>query len=117
MSRYYRLLSAFCLLMGMSLVPALARATTWSNGQVSYVSCVAGAAYCSVTLSSSPPTPPSCANNAPSMTIPLVNNQNAEQMLKVILAAKAAGWTVTLIGSDSCVTNSSQEDISMVQVH
>lgn len=115
--RFPLFLRVLCFLVATIFVPAVASASTWSNGNVAYVSCLTGQAYCSVTLTSPPPAAPSCATNAPSMTIPLANNQNGHEMLKVLLAAKAATWSVTLTGSGMCTTASTQEDIAMVQVH
>ena len=76
-----------------------------------------GQDYCSVTLASTAPAAPACATNGPSMTIPLTNNDNGQSMLKLILAAKAANWQITLGGTGACATMGTQEDIAMVQVH
>jgi hypothetical protein len=111
-------IAASCFVALLTLSHArLAQASTWSNSSVSYVSCIAGVSYCSVTLASTAPKQATCATGGPSMTVPLANNDNGKDMFKLLLAAKAAGWQVSLIGTGACTTLGTQEDIAMVQVH
>jgi hypothetical protein len=106
-------------LAALTLAPAggAQAATHWLNGTVGAVSCVAAGGYCSVILTSTPPAAgrPTCAGTDPSLVI---NTATAagDGALKLVLAAKAAGWSISLHGKGTCVVNTFQEDLDWVQV-
>jgi hypothetical protein len=114
-----------CLMFGCALVvqitPALAHAsaTSWLNGTVANIVCVNGQSSCSFTLSGSRTVgPPSCANSDPTYAF-VANTSVGDAILKLLLAAKAAGWKVNAYGRNTCTTtygNAYQEDLDYIQL-
>lgn len=109
--------------------PALAGAyqTVWSGGTVTYLSCTVGG-VCGVALSTAAPTAyPPCAGAAINTMNLNATSASGQAMLKILTAAKAAGWQVNLYGysgssssnygSCTLASGTGQEDISWAQVH
>lgn len=98
---------------------ALASDTSWLGGTVSNIVCVNGTPSCSFTLSGSRTIgPPSCANSDPTYAF-IANTSVGDSILKLLLAAKAAGWKVNAYGRNTCTTtygNAYQEDLDYVQL-
>ena len=109
----------FAMIVFLSLAPirANASASSWMNGTVQYVSCVPAGGYCSVSLSSTGRTHiPACAHGDNSYVISLVNSGGGD-VVRLLLSAKGAGWTVGLFGKGTCAIDGFQENIDYVQVH
>ena len=117
--------AVFCSMVGFVLVvlcaPTLAQAsdTSWLNGTVSNIVCVNGQTACSFTLSGSRAIgPPTCANSDPTYAF-IANTSVGDSILKLLLAAKAAGWKINAYGRNSCTTtygNGYQEDLDYLQL-
>ena len=111
----------FAVAVVVQLEPAMARAsdTSWLGGTVSNIVCVNGTPSCSFTLSGSRTIgPPSCANSDPTYAF-IANTSVGDSILKLLLAAKAAGWKVNAYGRNTCTTtygNAYQEDLDYIQL-
>lgn len=95
----------------------VAHASGQMTGTINYVSCYSGKHYCAVLMSSytGPATCPD-GTTAGAMTVNL-GSQSGIGQLKLILAAKASNWSITIFGAGTCNDALDQEDISYVQMH
>jgi hypothetical protein len=57
---------------------------------------------------------PTCAGTDTTYTINVTTGAGAET-LRLILAAKAAGWNMNLYGKGTCTNNTYQEDLDYAQ--
>ncbi len=118
--------AVFCSMFGFALAvlcaPTAAQAsdTSWLNGTVANIVCVNGqTAACSFTLSGSRTIgPPACANSDATYAF-VANTSVGDAILKLLLAAKAAGWKINAYGRNTCTTtfgNGYQEDLDYIQL-
>ena len=110
------ILTAACLCVPMR---AYASDTSWLNSTVSNIVCVNGQIACSFTLNG-PRTigPPTCANGDSTYAF-IANTSVGDSILKLLLAAKAAGWKINAYGRNTCSTtygNGYQEDLDYLQL-
>ena len=96
-----------------------ARAASSGSGSVANIVCVNGNNACAFTLTGSrTSSQPSCAGSDPSYAF-VVNTTAGQSTLKLLLAAKAAGWKINAYGRSTCSStygNGYQEDLDYVQL-
>jgi hypothetical protein len=96
-----------------SLLPSHANAGS-ASGTINYLIVRDSDGLVYVHLSGTPTGRPACASTSTYWIIPNETNDSGKRLYALLLAAKASGQTVTIVGTNTCVRWHDGEDINYV---